>query len=173
MNNLIISQIVSVLIYTLLQVLFLREMFLFDVAFHFIYIAVLLMLARETEIITAMFIGFFMGLFIDFFYNTPGVHAASCVLLMYLRPKVLSLTEPSGGYETWMQPQANIMGFQWFIVYTTILTFSHHFMLFFIEASTFKLFWFTFIKVIASTVYTVVLITVLQYIFYPKKVGLR
>ena len=173
MNNIFISQFSSIFLYTVLQVFFLRNSELFDVAFCFAYIAVLLLLKREMEVMTAMVIGFFVGLFIDFFYNTIGVHAASCVLVMYLRPKVLTWTEPSGGYETWMQPQANIMGFQWFIIYTTILTLSHHLVLFFFEAMDFKLIGFTLTKVLASTCYTVLIITLFQYIFYPKKLGLR
>jgi hypothetical protein len=173
MNNVILSQILSIFAYTFLQVFFLRNVVLFDVAFSFAYIAVLLILARDINVLTGMLIGFGYGLLVDFFYNTMGVHAGACVFLMYLRPKVLSWTEPSGGYETWMQPQANIMGFQWFITYTTILTLFHHLFLFFIEAATFQLFWFTMLKIIASSLYTIVLITLFQYIFYPKKVGLR
>ncbi len=173
MNNIIISQIFSILLYSILQVLFLRNMILFDVAFSFIYIAVMLLLARDINVIPLMIIGFFYGLFIDFFYSTIGVHAAACVMLAYMRPKVLNWTEPSGGYETWMQPQANVMGFQWFIIYTFLLTFFHHFVLFFIEVGTFKLFWFTFLKVIFSTVYTTVIITLFQYIFYSKKSNMR
>jgi hypothetical protein len=173
MNNLIVSQILSIFIYTLLQVFFLRNIILFDVAFSFVYVAVLLLLSRDVNVIPLMVIGFFYGLFIDFFYSTIGVHAAACVLLAYMRPKVLSWTEPSGGYETWMQPQANIMGFQWFVIYTSLLTFFHHFVLFFLEVGTFRLFGFTFLKVIFSTIYTTILITLFQYIFYPKKGNLR
>jgi hypothetical protein len=172
MNNFIVSQTLIGFVYLFLQVFFLRDVVLFDVSFCFAYIAFLLLFARETSAIPFLFICFFFGLFVDFFYKTIGVHAAACVLLAYARPYVLNWTAPSGGYETWMQPQVNIMGLQWFVTYTGLLTLIHHFMLFIVEMGSFHLIFFTLVKIIASSFFTVFLLVLFQYIFYPKK-GMR
>lgn len=173
MNNSPIGQFFSFLVYTVLQVFLLRELDLFNIAFPFVYIAIILLIAREVNVLTTMLIGFALGLLVDAFANTTGVHAGACVFLAYMREKVLRWTEPSGGYETWMQPRANIMGFQWFATYTILLTLFHHFALFVLEAATFSNFGLTITKIIASTLYTTIIITLFQYIFYEKRVGMR
>jgi hypothetical protein len=172
MNNPIVSQVLLGLGYLFLQVFFFREMVLFNVAFCFAYVAFLLLIERDTSAIPLMFMGFFFGLFVDFFYKTIGVHTAACVLLAYSRRYVLNWTAPSGGYEVWMQPQVNIMGLQWFVTYAGLLVFIHHTALFLVEMGSTFLLGYTFIKIVASSVFTLTLLVLFQYIFYPKK-GIR
>ncbi len=172
MNNSLFSQLATGITYLFLQVFFLRDVVLFDVAFCFAYIAFLLLIERDTPVISLLFIGFFFGLFIDFFYKTIGVHAAACVLFAYFRPYVLNWTAPSGGYETWMQPQVNIMGIQWFVTYAGLLILIHHTALFLVEMGSLHLIGYTLIKIMSSSLFTLSLLLLFQYIFYPKK-GIR
>jgi len=45
-----------------------------------------------------MTIAFFIGLCIDLFYDSPGVHTAALVLMAFSRSYILGFIEPRGGY---------------------------------------------------------------------------
>lgn len=164
MNN--ITSIISGIIYFLLQVIFIRHWALFDVAFCFVYISVLLFLPITMNPLIVMLIGFGYGLLIDVFYDTLGIHAASCVLLTYTRNTITNLIKPSGGYDANTKPLLSYMGAQWFITYTLLLTTVHHLPLFFIEAWGVNMWFFTFFKALCSIIFTSSVIILFQYLFY-------
>ncbi|AHM61755.1 hypothetical protein D770_17515 [Flammeovirgaceae bacterium 311] len=164
----IVAQVFYFIIYLILQVVLVQQMVLFDVAFCFLYLGFLLMLPFEAGSIRLMLMGLLMGLCVDIFYNSLGIHAAASVFIMYARPHVVSLISPRGGYEAWMTPKLKIMGFEWFSLYSVILIFLHHLLLFFIEAGGFSNFFYTLLKVLASTAFTYVVIVIIQYLFYSS-----
>jgi len=157
------------IIFVGLQVVILRNVVLFNVAFCYLYVAFLLMLPFEAGRITLMMIGFFTGLAVDVFYDSLGIHAAASVLLMYIRPIWINLITPRGGYELEMRPTLSHMGPQWFSTYVIPLILIHHFALFFIESGGINLIFYTGLKVAASTAFTFITIVVVQYLFYSTR----
>jgi hypothetical protein len=145
--------------------LILKNSVLFGSAFCFLYIGYLLLLPVETNPLWLMFIGFGMGLFIDMFYDSVGVHAFASVAIMYVRNFWLSRVTPQGGYDNGAVPSLAADGLQWFLIYATPLVFLHHALLFFIEVGGFQYFGYTFVKIIFSTLYTMVLMLIVQYLF--------
>jgi hypothetical protein len=103
------------------------------------------------------------------FYDTAGMHAAACVLMAYVRPGVLKLFSPRDGYEFGTQPTVQYLGIPWFLSYAGILIVVHHFVLFFTEVFRFHEFFSTFFRVIVSSIFTIILVIVSQYLFYRKK----
>jgi hypothetical protein len=168
MNRYTIYKIISFFIYLLAQALIFNKIVLFGTAHSFIYIGFLLTLPLEIAIIPGMIIGLALGLGIDAFSNTFGLHAAASVLLMYIRPKILSGLTPQGGYAMNAIPRPNVIGLGWFSTYALPLIFIHHMVLFFVEFGGFDLFWSTLLKVLASTAYSFLLIVVIQYMFLSK-----
>lgn len=160
-----ILKIITFFSYVLFQVLLFNKMVLWGKGFAFIYVGYLLTFPFELGIIPAMLIGFATGVTIDVFSNTLGVHASASVLLMYLRPYLLNILTPHGGYPIGGSPRPNIMGFTWFSTYSIILIFIHHFCLFFVEAGGFHLFLFTIQKVVLSTLFTYSVVIIVQYLF--------
>ena len=59
-------------------------------------------------------------------------------------------------------------GVQWFLVYCVPLVFVHLALLFFVEAGGFGLFWFTMLKIMASLVFTVGVMVILQFFSMPR-----
>lgn len=149
--------------------MFMKNLVLFDKAFCFIYIGFLLLLPFETNKVLLLIWGFVIGFFIDIFYDSLGIHMAASVLMVYLRSYWINLITPRGGYEVGMEPTLKLMKFEWFATYSLPLIFVHHFALFYIETGGFSLFFFTFVKVISSVVFTFVTIVLLQYLFYPSR----
>ena len=165
MSRINIIQIISFFIYLLYQALILKNIVLFNTAFCFLYVAYLFFLPVESNPLFLMFMGFIMGFAIDIFYDSLGLHAFSCVLVMYVRNYWLSLITPQGGYDISATPSIAVNGMQWFLMYTIPLVFLHHSVLFFVEAGGFGMFWFTLWKIITSTIFTALVTVVVQYLF--------
>jgi hypothetical protein len=146
-----------------------KNLVLFDKAFCFIYIGFLLLLPFETNKVLLLIWGFVIGFFIDIFYDSLGIHMAASVLMVYLRSYWINLITPRGGYEVGMEPTLKLMKFEWFATYSLPLIFVHHFALFYIETGGLSLFFFTFVKVISSVIFTFITIVLLQYLFYPSR----
>jgi|SRR5690606_1732832 len=165
MNRINIIQVISFFVYLLYQVLILKNIVLFNTAFCFLYVAYLLFLPVESNPVFLMLAGFLMGFAVDIFYDSLGLHAFSCVLVMYVRNYWLTLITPQGGYDVGTTPSIAINGIQWFLVYTIPLVFLHHAFLFFVEAGGFGMFWFTLWKIITSTIFTTVVTVIVQFLF--------
>ena len=159
MSRINIIQVISFFIYLLYQVLILKNIVLFNTAFCFFFLPV------EANPLFLMIAGFLMGFAIDIFYDSLGLHAFSCVLVMYVRNYWLTLITPQGGYDSSATPSIAINGMQWFLVYTLPLVFLHHSVLFFVEAGGFGMFWFTLWKIITSTLFTTIVTVIVQFLF--------
>ncbi len=169
MNREAIGQAISFVLYLLGQVILFRQLILFNTAFCFVYVAFILMLPIETNPLALMLFAFFLGFFVDVFYDSLGLHALSLVLVAYLRNYWLASITPQGGYDSGQGPTLAVNGIQWFVVYTLPLVFVHHGVLFFTEAGGFGIFWFTLSKVMTSLVYTMTIILFLQYFNFRRR----
>jgi hypothetical protein len=165
MSRIRIIQAVSFFIYLFYQVLILKNIVLFNTAFCFLYVAYLFFLPVDSNPLLLMLAGFLLGLTVDVFYDSLGLHAFACVFVMYTRNYWLSSITPQGGYDINDTPSISAHGMQWFLVYTIPLVFMHHAVLFYIEAGGFGMFWFTLWKVITSTIFTTVVTLIVQYLF--------
>lgn len=160
----VIKLILTFSIYLLLQIVILRNFVFFDVAFCFVYIACILLLPYEIAPTWVILISFLVGLFVDIFYNTAGIHASACVMIGYLRSYIVKFLFPNKGVENEVSLTMQDMGGERFIRYVAILTIIHHSMLFFVEAGSFQFFLITVLKIVCSVVFTTFMIITLQYI---------
>lgn len=158
----------SFFVYVLFQVLLLKNFILFDTAFCFLYIAFILMLPVEIGPLLLMLIAFVVGFSVDIFYDSLGINAAASVFIGFVRPYWLKIITPRGGYEEVVIPSLKTMDFGWFFTYTLPLIFVHHLILFFLESGGFDLFFFTFTKVVFSTLLTFFVMLLTQNLFYKK-----
>jgi hypothetical protein len=165
MNRSSILLVVSFVLYLVFQLVFLKNAILFHSAFCFVYVAFLLLLPIETSAVVIMMVGFVTGIIVDMFYDSLGLHALACVSVMYIRNLWLSRLTPQGGYDSGMIPNVSSNGVQWFLTYSIPLIFIHHAVLFFTEVGGFQYFGFTFLKVVFSTLFTIVVILIVQYLF--------
>ena len=152
----------------LLQVLIFNNILILRMISPFFYILFILLLPINTPRALLLFLSFLLGLTIDIFTNTPGVHASACLLTGFVRPGVLQLISSRETLESVAAPRVENMGFQWFAGYTTFLVIIHHLFLFFIEAFTFEGFYITILRIILSSVLSVVLIVLSQFIIFRK-----
>ncbi len=156
-----------------MQVFLMRSLVLFDTGFCFIYLAFLLFLPIQMPPVVLLLLGFVTGFTMDIFYDTGGIHAAATVLLAYLRPYILLLLTPRDGYDQNDSVNLHVMGWRWFLVYAGILIFMHHLTFFFLELAGFKLIGFTFLKIMASTLFTATVMIIIQLLFFTRRRATR
>lgn len=172
MINNVIRNTLRFLVLVLLQVLIVQNIRLGPYVILFPYVLFILLLPFETPRLLVLALSFVLGVTIDMFYDTAGMHAAACTLLGFARYYVLRLTSPREGYDPGLAPTVAYMGLTWFITYAGILIFIHHLFFFYLEIFRFGEFFKTLLRVILSSVGTFVFIYVIQFLFYkadPKK----
>lgn len=165
----ILSFVIAAVMLLVVQVVILQHAVLFGLAFPFLYVLVLLMLPRETSPVYLLLLAFGLGMLVDVFYDTAGIHATACVTLAYLRPRLLKALTPRGGYDAGSRLTVSEMGLGWFAGYAGTLVLLHHLVLFFLEAWSGRLFWYSLSKALLSTLFTVVLMVLVQYLFFASR----
>lgn len=116
----------------------------------FLYPAIILFLPLRMAKQYIILIGFAIGLIMDLFYDTVGVHAFALTAMAYARGLILNYMEPRGGYTVTMTPTRYSMGLNWLLIYTSIAFFIFIFVYFTVEIFTFVYFG----KIILRTVIT-------------------
>jgi rod shape-determining protein MreD len=134
----------------------------------FLFILFIIILPFETPGWFLLILAFFLGLSVDIFNDTAGIHAASTVFMTFARPLLLQLLAPRDGYEAGTYPRLYYYGLGWFIKYSLIMIVLHHTAYFVIEAFSFQNFHFTVVKILMSTLYSLILIVLSQFLMYRK-----
>ncbi|MCF8259103.1 MAG: rod shape-determining protein MreD [Flavobacteriales bacterium] len=140
---------------TLLQVLLLDNVELGSYVNPFPYIYLILILPVNMGRVALLVMGFALGLTLDTFSGTGGIHAVATTLIAYYRPFLLRAQSPREGFELHAVPHINLYGFSWFVGYATLMVAIHHTVLFFLEVFRFAEFFHTLWKIILSGIFSV------------------
>ena len=169
MSRIILINLVRFVMLVLLQVFLLKNITLYNLSTPYLYILFILLLPFETPNLVLFALAFVLGLTIDAFYDTPGLHAAACTLLAFVRVLFISITVQKDGFDNEPEPTLSIMGFRWFFTYALILTLFHHFFLFNLEVFRLSEIQYTLSRVALSSIFTVLLMLVSGLLFYRSK----
>ncbi len=134
----------------------------------FLYVFFILVLPFETPNWMVLLLGFVLGIFVDSFTSTLGMHTSATVFMAFCRAYLLKLVEPRGGYEFNSKPNVQLMGVTWYLLYASILVFLHHIFLFYIESFKLTQFFYTFGRALSSTFFTMILILIVQLFDYKS-----
>ncbi|MGZ3840086.1 MAG: rod shape-determining protein MreD [Flavisolibacter sp.] len=117
--------------------------------------------------------GFAAGLLLDYFTSTPGLHAAACVLIAYIRPFIISVLIPKDATEfNYREPSPRAMGLAPYAVYALVLTLLHNTYLLLLEFLHFGTFLDFIFKVLSTTAISLLLIFTTELLF-PRKIKFR
>lgn len=145
----------------LLQVLILNNVHIAGYATPFLYIYLILKFESNVSRNVLMLWGFFLGLTVDIFSDTPGMNASATVLLAFLRPTFLRLFVPRDTLEA-LVPSIRSMGVSPFLKYLFACVFVHHGMLLTIEFFSFAHIGMLLLRIVASTLLTVACIMAIE-----------
>jgi len=136
----------------------------------YVYFLYVLWLPFSMGRMTLMFVSFVFGLTLDYFTQTPGLHAAACTLLAYVRGFVVNILIPQEGAEqNYKSPSPVSMGWAPYAIYVLVLTLVHHIYLVFLEWLQFGSFLFFLGKVVATTGVSLMLILITELLFFRKE----
>ena len=110
---------------------------------------------------------FFLGLIMDLFCNSGGVHAAACLMLANFRPALFRFSFGlSYEYQTVRLNDVLTPERFSFILLAVII---HHLTLFILEVFTLEYFWNIVFRTIASTLFTIIICILIIYLIKPSK----
>ena len=139
----------------------------------YIYYLFILWLPYATPRLLLLIIGFFTGLALDYYGPTPGLHAAACVLIAYVRPFVITILSPKDTTEfSHREPSPRGMGWSPYLVYALVLTLLHHTYLTFLEWMQFGTFLSFLIKTATTSAISMLLIITVELLF-PRRMKYR
>lgn len=144
--------ILWILLAVLLQVLLFNNLSLYG-GIALVYLIALIKLPVELNRNIQILAGFLVGLLIDVFCNTMGMHALAAVTVMWLRIPVLHLYVNAEDIKTGV-PGVNLLGMQVFIRYALTLIGLHVILLYCIEAFTLFNFLILLLKICISSLLT-------------------
>lgn len=150
------------------QVLVMDNVMISGYMVPYVYLLFILLMPFETPRWIVLLSGFFLGLGIDLFEHTLGMHTAATVLLAFVRPYFLNLLAPRDGYEPETFPRIHYYGFSWFLKYTLLMVLVHHLALFYLEVFQLQNFLSTLLRVVLSTALSASSIVLSQYFVFRK-----
>jgi hypothetical protein len=116
-----------------------------------------------------LLIGFLTGLTLDYFSMTPGLHAAACTLVAYVRPLIIGILTPKDNTEfNYREPSPRAMQWTPYAVYVLVLTLLHHGYMLFLEWLEFGSFLDFLIKLVSTTGISLLLIFTVELLFSRK-----
>lgn len=121
----------------LLQVFVFNHINLWGYAAPLLGFMVLLYTPLNAGRISTMFLGFFTGLLIDAFSNTPGVSAGAITATAFIQYPLLHAMAPKDAVEDAI-PDMKLLGKYKYVSYMAILMAVHHLIYFLFEAFTFN-----------------------------------
>jgi hypothetical protein len=135
----------------------------------FIYPIFILLLPIRTPTVLVVFLGFVLGITVDVFYDSLGVHAGASVFSAFIRSTILHFLEPRGGFEVNASPTKESYGINFFFRYAAIFMFLHILVYFSLEIFTPIYFNEIFIRTVFSFLLSLLFIIIYQYLFNPKE----
>jgi len=170
----LLRNIIRFAIFILVQVYLLDKIPpLYQYIIPYLYYLFILWLPFNTSRASLLLIGFVTGLTYDFFMKTPGLHAAACVLIAYLRPFIINILAPKETSEfNYREPSPKAMGWTPYLVYSLILTLFHHSYLVLLEWLSFGSILHFLIKIVATTGISMLLIITTELLF-PRRMKFR
>ena len=153
---------IAVILTIVVQLLFLRDLALFYYGFCFLYLWAIIKAPIETPPAYLILGGFVLGWLLDVFYNTHGMHAFATVLVAWLRPTFFNILTPANGYDERSSISLEEMKWMWFFPYLGLMLFTHHLVLFLLEASDMSLFGLSLWKAFLSTLLGIAVFSLLE-----------
>jgi rod shape-determining protein MreD len=151
-----------------MQVFLLRNLNFYNLPTPFLYVLFILALPFGIPNFLLFCIAFGTGLTLDAFYDTLGVHTAACVALAFVRILFISVSVNRDAFDE-PEPSLGNMGLKWFSLYAVICILVHHIVVFLLEAFKFTEILYTLGRCLASIIFTLFTILLVEFIFHNRK----
>lgn len=159
--------IIRFVVLVVAQVLIINHIQLGGYVHPYIYLLFVMLLPINIPGWQLLLSGFSIGLVIDLFMGTLGMHAGATTVMAFCRPTILKLVSGTQKFENIKEPNVNQLGFPWFVRYTICMVTVHNFTLFMFEGFSFHLVGQALLRTLISVPVSVFLILLILYLFSP------
>ncbi|OYT16438.1 MAG: rod shape-determining protein MreD [Bacteroidetes bacterium 4572_77] len=164
----IIKQILRFFVVVVIQIFILNQLQFSGYINPYLYIIFILLLPIKTPQWLSLSLAFILGLTIDVFSQSPGLHTSATLFMAYIRPSVMYSLKISGELNKDLEPNLNNMETSWVLMYISILILAHHTVYFFLEAFSFSFILNTVYSVLFSSMSTFVVVVLAQLLTFKK-----
>jgi len=134
------------------------------------YILFLLLLPSDINRSLLLVLAFVLGISVDLFSDSMGIHAAACVPVAYMRSLILRTSTSLESKNDSFEPNVHYFGgWRRYVLYAGVLILVHHSILLFLEAFSFNHFFSTLLKIMGSSILSFIFIVLIQYIFFKRE----
>lgn len=151
----------------LLQVLIFNQIRMGGFVNPYVYLLFILLLPVSMPQYQVLLLSFLVGITVDWFSNTLGLHAAATVWMGMFRLPVMKLITLRESDQA-DYPGLKQTGLRWFLMYSSILVVLHHFFLFLFEVFSFGNFHLTLLRVVISSLFTVFILLLSQFLIFRE-----
>jgi len=166
MNNVIFTNALRFIMLVLVQILVLSHINFLGYINPLIYILFIILFPVKNNRVAFLLLSFLLGITIDMFLDSGGMHAAACVTIAFIRPLVLKFC--FGAVYEHQTIKFEQVEFSSKLTYIAILTVIHHLMLFLFEFFNFSKIILVFQKTLFSSIFTIILCVLVTIIFSRK-----
>ena len=167
MNSTLLVNIARFLLLLFAQVLLFNHIDLFGYINPYPYILFIILFPVNGNKFSLLAASFLLGIIMDMFWNSGGVHATACVLLAYFRPAIFKFSFGlSYEYQTVKLNDVLTPERFSFILIAVVI---HHFTIFLLEVFKISLIWDVFLRTLFSTIFTIITCILIIYIIKPNK----
>ncbi|MEZ4801990.1 MAG: rod shape-determining protein MreD [Gelidibacter sp.] len=167
MNSNTFNSIVRFIVLVLLQALVLNHVNFLGYINPYPYILFIILFPVNNNRTLFVFLAFLLGLCVDLFTDSGGIHAAACVTIAYIRPPILKFSFGTiYDYQTIKFNQTEIGNR---LGYFAIIIVIHHFLLFSLEVFNITDIILILKKTLFSSIFTILLCMIITILFSPKR----
>ncbi len=167
MNSSLFFNLFRFIILLSLQVIVFNNINLFGFISPFPYILFIILYPVNGNKSGLLVASFLLGIILDMFSNSGGIHTTACLLLAYFRPSIFKFAfGVSYEYQTIKLNDTLTPERFSFLLVAVVL---HHLVLFIFEAFQFSLLWDILIRTLLSSSITLIICIIIIYLIKPNK----
>ncbi|WP_081211826.1 rod shape-determining protein MreD [Salegentibacter sediminis] len=166
MNNSILSNTARFIGLILLQVLILNNINFLGYINPYLYVLFILLYPFNANQSFFLILAFLLGLSIDIFEDSGGIHAAACLIAAFVRPNLLRFSFGVSYDHQNIKLSATPFGAR--LSYILLIVLIHHFILFSLEMFSLSHIILVLKKTLFSSIFTVILV-ILSLSLFSKK----
>ncbi|WMI68319.1 rod shape-determining protein MreD [Mangrovimonas sp. YM274] len=167
MNNRSIYTFLQFFTLVLVQVLVLNNVNFLEYINPYPYILFILLFPVRANRSLIIFLSFLLGLIVDIFSDSGGIHAAASVTLAFIRPAILKFS--FGMIYEHQSIKFSQTEFGRRLVYFSIATAIHHFIMFSLEVFNISKIILVLQKTLFSSIFTIILSLLITVLFSRKR----
>ncbi|MBO6605969.1 rod shape-determining protein MreD [Psychroserpens sp.] len=167
MNSLNIANIIRFFALIVAQVLIFNHINFAGTINPYPYILFILLYPVNNNRTLFIFMSFLLGLIVDIFSDSGGVHAAACVTIAYIRPAILKFAFGMIYEHQTIRFNNTEIGNR--IIYFSFLILIHHFLIFLLEIFNISRILMVFQKTLFSSIFTLILCILISTLFSKKQ----